>query len=99
VRSTELDSYHKTEEPRQQNPCGTEHLRFKKGDIVSDQQQAIIAGKSYASTEEIQAYKKLCELNKRSPIPDREVLANLGLFHVRSSCARMLFMHKFISSH
>jgi hypothetical protein len=61
---------------------------------VADQQREIIVGKSYASTEEIQAYKKLRELNKRSPIPDRETLANLGLFHVRSSYTRMLFMYK-----
>ena len=47
----------------------------------------------YASPEEIQAYTKLVEMSRRCPIPDREVLANLGLFHVRSSFARMLFMH------
>lgn len=48
---------------------------------------------SYASPEEIQAYLKLVEMSKRSPIPDSEILNNLGLFQVRGSFARMLFMH------
>lgn len=50
--------------------------------------------KSNASSEETNAYNKLMEMSRRSPIPDKEVLANLGLFHVRVSCARMLFMNK-----
>jgi hypothetical protein len=54
----------------------------------------IVNANSYASSEETQAYSKLVELRRRSPIPDAEVLANLGLFHVRTSFARMLFMHK-----
>lgn len=49
--------------------------------------------KSLASAEEIQAYKKLQDLNRRSPIPDHEVLANLGLFHVRASFVRMQFIY------
>lgn len=48
---------------------------------------------SLASPEEIQAYAKLRDLNKRSPIPDSEVLANLGLFLVRASFVRMQFIH------
>jgi hypothetical protein len=48
---------------------------------------------NYASPEEIQAYTKLVEMSKHTPIPDSEILGNLGLFHVRSSFSRMLFMH------
>jgi hypothetical protein len=48
---------------------------------------------SLASSEEIQAYNNLRDLNKRSPIPDDEVLANLGLFHVRASFVRMQFIY------
>jgi hypothetical protein len=49
---------------------------------------------SYASAEEVQAYKKLLELSRRSPIPETETLANLGLFHNRISLARLLFMNR-----
>ena len=55
--------------------------------------RAIKPGKTYASPEEVQTYRKLLEMTKRSPIPNNEILANLGLFHVRGSFARMLFMH------
>ena len=48
----------------------------------------------YASPEEIQAYAKLVDMHKRCPIPDGEILGNLGLFQTRSSFARMLFMQK-----
>ncbi|GAF83393.1 unnamed protein product, partial [marine sediment metagenome] len=62
---------------------------------MSDHQQAktIIPAKTYASDQEINAYNKLLELSRRSPISEREILANLGLFHVRVSFARMLFMY------
>lgn len=50
--------------------------------------------KTYASPEEIRAYERLLEMSKRSPVPDGEVLGNLGLFQVRGSLARMLFMHQ-----
>lgn len=49
--------------------------------------------KSLASSQEIQAYNKLRDLQRRSPIPDREVLANLGLFYVRASFVRMQFIY------
>src|SRR5438309_9773793 len=55
---------------------------------------SITPGKSYASMDEVKAYDQLLELSRRSPIPDNEFLANLGLFYVRVSLARMLFMHK-----
>jgi len=48
---------------------------------------------NYASPEEVQAYIKLVEMSKRAPIPDSEILGNLGLFQTRSSFARTLFMH------
>lgn len=49
--------------------------------------------KSLASSEEVEAYNKLWDLNKRSPIPDSEVLANLGLFNVRASFVRTQFIY------
>jgi hypothetical protein len=62
---------------------------------MTDQRDArtIRAAETYASPEEIQAYRKLLEMSRRSPIPDSEILANLGLFNVRGSFAHMLFMH------
>src|SRR5882672_3898880 len=57
-------------------------------------QKQIMSGKSYASTEEIEAYNQLRALKEQSPIPDKEILGNLGLFLVRASLARMIFMHK-----
>src|SRR6185295_12077251 len=49
--------------------------------------------KSLASSEEIEAYQKLEDLNRRCPIPDKEILANLGLFSVRASFVRTQFMY------
>ncbi len=49
--------------------------------------------KSCASDQERQCYRELFELSRSSPIPEPEVLANLGLFFVRVSLGRMLFMH------
>lgn len=49
--------------------------------------------KSLAASEEVEAYTKLRDLNKRSPIPDSEVLANLGLFSVRASFVRTQFIY------
>jgi hypothetical protein len=49
--------------------------------------------KTWASEQERECYRELRELSKFSPIPDQEVLANLGLFLVRASLGRMLFMH------
>jgi hypothetical protein len=61
--------------------------------FVDQQETGNFVAKSLASSEEVQAYNKLQELNKRSPIPDSEVLANLGLFHVRASFVRMQFIY------
>lgn len=49
--------------------------------------------KTWASDQERECYRELRELSKSSPIPDQEVLANLGLFLVRVSLGRMLFIH------
>lgn len=61
--------------------------------MSNQQTRPITPGKIYASAEEVQAYRKLLEMSKRCPIPDNEILGNLGLFHVRGSFGRMLFMH------
>jgi hypothetical protein len=61
---------------------------------MTNSQEPFLRGKDYGSAEEIEAYHKLCELLKRSPIPDRDILANLGLFQVRGSFVRMMFMHQ-----
>lgn len=47
-----------------------------------------------ASSEEVQAYNKLLKLMEQSPIPKEQKLGNLGLFLVRATLGRMLFMHK-----
>lgn len=60
-------------------------------------------GNYYSSNDEVLAYEKIRALMKSSPIPDREVLGNLGLYLTRPSMARLLFMHnlyqKIIHSH
>lgn len=61
---------------------------------MSDQRGSLVPPKSYAGADEVEAYRELLELSKRSPIPEREYLANLGLFNVRASFAKMLFMYK-----
>jgi hypothetical protein len=58
---------------------------------VTDQ---IIGWKSQASEDEKQQYDKLLELSQRSPLPPKEVLANLGLYLNRSSMSRLMFMHE-----
>jgi hypothetical protein len=46
--------------------------------MSDDQRLPKIKPTSYASSEEIQAYVKLVEMSKRSPIPDGEILGTLG---------------------
>ena len=60
---------------------------------MSNEEHKIIGAKVLASKEEVQAYDELVELKKKSPIPDREILANLGLHLTRGSLSRILFMH------
>ena len=60
---------------------------------MATEKTRIIPGKSYASKEEIVAYKHLCKMLKECPIPPSEILANLALFLPRASLSRILFMH------
>lgn len=61
------------------------------------QEPSIIGGTIWASAEETAAYRKLVELSKQSPIPDKEVLGNLGLYLNRGSLSRLLFIHNLYS--
>jgi hypothetical protein len=61
---------------------------------MSDPDAPPVTPETYASREEVRAYRALLALSKKSPIPETESLANLGLFYVRSSLARLLFIHK-----
>lgn len=61
---------------------------------MTEEPENFLTGKDYASRLEIEAYNKLLELSKRSPLPDRDVLGNIGLFAVRGWFVRMLFMRK-----
>lgn len=47
----------------------------------------------HCSENDVQAYRQLVDQLRSSPIPDNEILANLGLFLTRSSLARILFFH------
>jgi hypothetical protein len=47
-----------------------------------------------ASTDEISRRKKFLELFKSSPIPDNEILANLGLFMKRQDMSGILFKNE-----
>jgi len=60
---------------------------------MTNEDKIVDRGRSYASNEEVEAYRELLELRRRSPIPDKEILGNIGLYIVRISFARMLFMH------
>jgi hypothetical protein len=61
---------------------------------MSDPDAPPVTPETYASREEVRAYRALLDLSKKSPIPETEILANLGLFFVRSSLSRLLFIHK-----
>lgn len=60
---------------------------------MADSTCTVAPVKTWASDQERECYQELRELNRTSPIPDQEVLANLSLFLVRVSLGRMLFMH------
>lgn len=51
------------------------------------------APRSYSSAQEIERRGRFLEHFRRCPIPDGELLANLGLFQNRQSLSRLLFMH------
>ncbi len=44
--------------------------------------------------QEISNQKNLIDLFNNSPIPDSEILSNLGLYHTRQSLSRILFMNE-----
>ena len=48
----------------------------------------------YASNDEIEIKNRIRKLMSESPIPDNEVLANLGLFLTRGALSRILFFHE-----
>jgi len=50
-------------------------------------------GTNYAAESENEAYRKLVELSKNSPVPDNEHLTNLGLYQVRPTMGRTLFFN------
>ena len=50
--------------------------------------------KDHASDKEIQARKYFFELFKNNPIPDNEILSNLGLFIKRKDLARILYKYE-----
>jgi hypothetical protein len=69
-------------------------FRLENRSSITDQRHTrTLKPGSRASPEEVKACAKLLELSRRCSIPDDEILNNLGLFHVRGSFARMLFMH------
>jgi len=53
-----------------------------------------MTSKQYASATEQAERSRLLELFKNCPIPDEEILLNLGLFIRRQSLTRILFMHE-----
>ena len=48
--------------------------------------------KTQASSDEVEAYRRLAELLSRSPIPAGEILANLSLYLPRSALSQVLFL-------
>jgi hypothetical protein len=53
-----------------------------------------IKTKSIASSSEMELRKHFFELYKNSPIPDNEILANLGLYIKRQDFSKMLFFNE-----
>jgi len=53
-----------------------------------------IKTKGYSSTNELSLRERFFKLFKESPIPDNELLSNLGLFIRRQDLSRILFMHE-----
>ncbi|HVQ40186.1 MAG TPA: hypothetical protein VMS31_21780, partial [Pyrinomonadaceae bacterium] len=61
---------------------------------MPNQAAQVSKGKDFASPDEVEGYDKLVELSKQSPIPDKEIIANLGLYLVRGSFVRLNFLHQ-----
>ncbi len=53
-----------------------------------------LVSKDYSSQKEVAERARLLDLFKNSPLPDEEILKNLGLFIRRQYLMRMLFMHE-----
>ena len=49
---------------------------------------------SLVTDEELSWRKKIIQLFKKAPIPDDEILYNLGLFQNRQTVSRFIFMHE-----
>lgn len=61
---------------------------------MADNNEPIVPPISYASSQEISAYKVMRDMFRNTPIPDTEILANLCLYTTRVPLSRMLFLHK-----
>lgn len=61
---------------------------------MSQVERNITFKNSCAANEEVEAYNKIYAMMEQSPIPADQKLGNLGLFLVRPTLGRMLFMHK-----
>jgi hypothetical protein len=49
---------------------------------------------TFQSSEELAASRQLAATLKNSPVPDREIIAHLGLYLDRSALAHILFIHE-----
>ena len=52
-----------------------------------------LGAKTFASSSDLKVQRKFLDLFKNSPIPDDEVLDNMGLFVTSKLLAKMLFLH------
>lgn len=61
---------------------------------MGNEKPDFIIHKSFASDEEVGAYRDIVEHLKACPIPEGEILANIGLFLNRSSMSRIFFTYE-----
>jgi len=54
--------------------------------------QVTLGGMNYGSDDEIKIRSRLVEMFKKTPIPDDQILANLGLYLNSKNLSRILFM-------
>lgn len=54
--------------------------------------QVTLGGMNYGSTEENQVRNKLVQLFRQSPVPDDQILTNMGLYLNAKNLSRILFM-------
>ena len=57
------------------------------GQMKTDKYNAIV----YSSSDEKETQKKLLQHFKNSPLPDDEILSNLGMFLTSKNLSRLLF--------